>query len=145
VGTAASGIRPGEAENGVAGGEGKDSRASLDRTAEGGCPHMSPGVNESIVLLASRRPDAVAAWGTPAEAATVEPIWLRASLWQRIIEVAKVCNASLHLLATFLRFSKYLSRFLYRGCFKSRTARYNPAIWFRDRVLWSATLQPLTV
>jgi dipeptidyl aminopeptidase/acylaminoacyl peptidase len=40
VGTAASAVRPGEAGQGVAGGEAKDSRASLDRTAEGGCPHM---------------------------------------------------------------------------------------------------------
>jgi len=41
VGTAASAVRPGDAGQGVAGGEGKDSRASLDRTAEGGCPHTS--------------------------------------------------------------------------------------------------------
>src|SRR5579864_1951335 len=33
-------VRPGEAGQGVVGGEGKDSRAALDRTAEGGCPHM---------------------------------------------------------------------------------------------------------
>src|SRR5579864_4691243 len=33
-------VRPGEAVHGVVGGEGKDSRAALDRTAEGGCPHM---------------------------------------------------------------------------------------------------------
>jgi dipeptidyl aminopeptidase/acylaminoacyl peptidase len=41
VGTAASAVQPGEAGQGVAGGEDKSSRASLDRTAEGGCPHMS--------------------------------------------------------------------------------------------------------
>ena len=40
VGTAAPAVRPGEAGQGTARGEGKDSRASLDRTAEGGCPHM---------------------------------------------------------------------------------------------------------
>jgi dipeptidyl aminopeptidase/acylaminoacyl peptidase len=40
VGTAASAVRPGEAGQGIAGGESKDSRASLDRTADGGCPHM---------------------------------------------------------------------------------------------------------
>jgi dipeptidyl aminopeptidase/acylaminoacyl peptidase len=41
VETAASAVRPGEAGQGVAGHEGKSGRASLDRTAEGGCPHMS--------------------------------------------------------------------------------------------------------
>jgi dipeptidyl aminopeptidase/acylaminoacyl peptidase len=41
AGTAASAVQPGEAGQGVAGDEGKSSRASLDRTAEGGCPHMS--------------------------------------------------------------------------------------------------------
>ena len=40
VGTAASAVWPGEAGQSVAGGEGKSSRATLDRTAEGGCPHM---------------------------------------------------------------------------------------------------------
>ncbi|HEY6338383.1 MAG TPA: S9 family peptidase [Candidatus Sulfotelmatobacter sp.] len=40
VGTAASALRPGEAGQGSDGGD-KGSRASLDRTAEGGCPHMS--------------------------------------------------------------------------------------------------------
>jgi dipeptidyl aminopeptidase/acylaminoacyl peptidase len=42
VGTAASAVRPGEAGQGVADSEGKDRRAALDRTAEGGCPHMNP-------------------------------------------------------------------------------------------------------
>jgi dipeptidyl aminopeptidase/acylaminoacyl peptidase len=42
VGTAASAVQPGEAGRGVAGGENKSSRASLDRTAEGGCSHLSP-------------------------------------------------------------------------------------------------------
>jgi dipeptidyl aminopeptidase/acylaminoacyl peptidase len=41
VGTAASAVQPGEAGQGVAGDEGKSSRASLDRTAEGGCPHRN--------------------------------------------------------------------------------------------------------
>jgi dipeptidyl aminopeptidase/acylaminoacyl peptidase len=41
VGTAASAVQRGEAGQGVGGGEDKSSRASLDRTAEGGCPHMS--------------------------------------------------------------------------------------------------------
>ncbi len=40
VGTAASAVRPSEAGQGVAGGGEKGSRAALDRTAEGGCPHM---------------------------------------------------------------------------------------------------------
>src|SRR5208283_3159901 len=41
VGTAAPAVQPGEAGQGVARAEDKSSRASLDRTAEGGCPHMS--------------------------------------------------------------------------------------------------------
>src|SRR5579864_2667419 len=48
-------VRPGEAGQGVAGGEGKDSRSALDRTAEGGCPHMvyrdlTPGDYDSPVF-----------------------------------------------------------------------------------------------
>ena len=42
VGTAASAVQPGEAGQGVASDKGKNSRAALDRTAEGGCPHMNP-------------------------------------------------------------------------------------------------------
>jgi dipeptidyl aminopeptidase/acylaminoacyl peptidase len=41
VGTAASAVRPGEAGQGVAGDQDKSSRATLDRTTEGGCPHIS--------------------------------------------------------------------------------------------------------
>ncbi|MFZ1010819.1 MAG: S9 family peptidase [Candidatus Sulfotelmatobacter sp.] len=41
VGTAASAVQHGEAGQGVAGGGSEASRASLDRTAGGGCPHMS--------------------------------------------------------------------------------------------------------
>src|ERR1700688_2620697 len=41
VGTAASAVQPGEAGQGVAGGQ-ESRRAALDRTAEGGCPHMNP-------------------------------------------------------------------------------------------------------
>jgi dipeptidyl aminopeptidase/acylaminoacyl peptidase len=41
MGTTALAVQPGEAGQGVAGDEGKSSRASLDRTAEGGCPDRS--------------------------------------------------------------------------------------------------------
>ncbi|HET7891898.1 MAG TPA: S9 family peptidase [Candidatus Sulfotelmatobacter sp.] len=42
VGTAASAVRRGEAGQGAAGGQDQSSRAALDRTAEGGCPHNNP-------------------------------------------------------------------------------------------------------
>ncbi|MGC1450818.1 MAG: prolyl oligopeptidase family serine peptidase, partial [Candidatus Sulfotelmatobacter sp.] len=41
VGTAASAVRPGEAGQGASDAGSRSSRASLDRTAEGGCPLMS--------------------------------------------------------------------------------------------------------
>jgi dipeptidyl aminopeptidase/acylaminoacyl peptidase len=42
VGTAASAVQPGEAGQGISNGEAKHSRASLDRTAGGGCPYAIP-------------------------------------------------------------------------------------------------------
>src|SRR5579859_8166653 len=55
-------VRPGEAGQGVVGGEGKDSRAALDRTAEGGCPHMvyrdlTPGDYDSRVFSVGGQDD----------------------------------------------------------------------------------------